>query len=157
MADAEQLGGDSEELLPRGPSFFVGCLLGIGLLIVAMPLILFLGLRRSGKHSELSQKRIEALAKQIHKIGAERGQYPIAQGFGEDFSGQKALFQAGLKAHQKWLKDQLMIDGWSGPFIYRSKTGTQFQLISCGPNRKNDHGQFDDLQRTGQIQAPAQK
>ena len=37
-----------------------------------------------------------------------------------------------------------LIDGWESPLVYR-KTESGFELRSCGPNRKDDRGQGDDL------------
>jgi hypothetical protein len=134
----------ADEQVPPGQSFLIGCGIGLALLIIAAPCILIWSFRRAAIQDRASREALDSLKLRLEAHREERGSLPVSLGLGDDFSGQKALFTAGFNVEAKALHDGLLVDGWGRPWIYRCTEQGPARFYSCGPNGRDEDGQFDD-------------
>jgi hypothetical protein len=139
---------DSEEKLedrvPPGRSFVIGCLIGL-----CMMLVISLGVLTYGRQAALNKARetrelVTIVAKHIRTVRSF-APLPRADGSGSDYSGQEALSQARFKFPKSMMIRGLACDVWKQPLRYRCLDGRTFLLYSCGPNGRDDQGEFDDI------------
>ncbi len=119
-----------KELGWRG-SFCLGC--GIGLVV-----LLVVGLLVFWRVKKLEDGKRAATQYQLYYLTDRVRGGILADGSGDDWTGQKAL-GVPIKPHT---------DGWGNPIRYRCPGPVHrngWDLWSCGPNGKDDQGTFDDI------------
>jgi len=118
--------------LSKGASFLVGCGIAVVLVLVVGLVVVWRGKKIEDEKRFVTSVMLIRLSSGIpSNVGVH------ADGSGSDWTGQEAL---GLKP--------LWLDGWGNPIRYRCpgpihKHG--WDLWSCGPNGRDDHGTFDDI------------
>jgi hypothetical protein len=127
-------------------SFVAGC--GIAL-VVSLVVGGLVALRAWSVERGKTEATRETLRKtrDLILIAEESGaDLPRADGSGADWTGQAAL--------RTVMKLGDLNDGWGNPLRYRCPGPVHKQgwdLYSCGPNGKDDHGTFDDIGVGGDV------
>lgn len=125
---------------PKGRSFVIGCGIGAFVSVLAV-IVLWTGAKkRATERAERTKTLLGAIGRQLDELPNP----PLAGGLGDDFSGQRALQKAGVRAPEAAMSRGLALDAWGEALRYRND-GESAKLYSCGPNSRDDGGGFDDL------------
>jgi hypothetical protein len=125
-------------------SFLVGCGIAFVALSLAFVVLWVRGRARARDQRRATGTVLDALAAKLEER-SRSARAPAARGLGADFSGQRALMEAGLLTPAP--EGALISDAWGQPLRYRSESPAHFKLYSFGPNGRDDEGGFDDLLR----------
>lgn len=143
MSQADQNRSENAAPAPRGSSFVIGCFIGLACTIAAGVVILIFGIQRAQVRKQQTLTWLRSAHGRLEAL-KNSGRLPVAKGLGSDFSGQEALQAVGFEFEPGSIKKGLSSDAWGQPFLFRSD-GQSYQFYSCGPNGRDDHGEFDDL------------
>jgi hypothetical protein len=139
--------------LSKGASFVVGC--GIAL-VVLLTVGVFVVIRGKKIEDEKRRQTIETL-EDWAKLVRPCKPPPRSDGAGSDWTGQTRVKVAYLEAlgfdkaapdaFRRWPQVP-RDDAWGNPIRYRCPGPVHtkgWDLWSCGPNGKDDQGEFDDI------------
>lgn len=141
-ADNEQKSED--ERAPGGRSFVIGCFIGLVVMIGISVVVLTYGRSLALEKAQRTKAMVKEVGQGLMDL-AEKKALPPADGLGGDYSGQKALREAGFALPKEPSYQGLLCDSWKQPYRYRSKEAGHFIFYSFGPNGRDDKGEFDDI------------
>jgi hypothetical protein len=138
-------------------SFLVGCAIGLCLLLTVGVFVVWRAKKAEDARRSLTLDRLTDLGGLLRMHVAVP---PHADGAGEDWTGMRTFVDAVNARQKTYNKGEDLeevpsvlprgewLDGWGHPIRYRCpgvvhKKGWDF--YSCGPNGRDDQGEFDDL------------
>jgi hypothetical protein len=80
----------------------------------------------------------------LHMYYADHGTYPDVKTVGELVEVLKNADSIRSSSYQLNEKGEL-IDPWGNPYVLKRVTKYEYRLYSCGPNRKDEGGEGDDV------------